>query len=269
MKNKINWLLILAILTFLPQFASAQDKGEWGNLKGHIKVKGKLPDIPFEDVNKDKAMCLAGNAKAPLDDNLIVNENGEIRDVFVFMYFKNDDSPRPEVHPSYNEAKNKKVVLDNSKCRFVPHALLLRTGQTLELKNSDSGGHNCRILGFKDGNEHNINLPANESANVIAKNPEKSVTMVKCDIHPWMDAYILIRDEPYAAITGADGKFEIANVPAGTWKFQFWHKKGAYLRKLDIPGYKVGRRGEIEVTIKKGESLDLGQLTIPADSLNK
>ena len=112
-------------------------------------------------------------------------------------------------------------------------------------------------------------MPANDAAEIVPENPEKSVTMVKCDIHPWMDAYILIRDEPYAAVTTADGKFEIKNIPAGTWKFQFWHKAGAYLRKMDINGYKVGRRGEIEVTIKEGEALDLGQMTIPADSLNK
>ena len=91
-----------------------------------------------------------------------------------------------------------------------------------------------------------------------------------CDIHKWMDAVILIRDEPYAAITGDDGTFEIKNIPAGTWKFQFWHKRTGFMKKLDVPDYKVGKiKAEIEVTITDGGTVDLGKLTLPASSIKK
>ena len=82
-----------------------------------------------------------------------------------------------------------------------------------------------------------------------------------------MDAVILIRENPYVAITDADGKFTIKNIPPGDLKFQFWHKKGGYLKTIEIDGYEPDRRGTIETTIKEGETLDLGTLKLPGDAL--
>ncbi len=271
MKKPFCHLAIFAIVISSVSATQAQDAdaqkvdGKWGHLKGHIVVSGKLPEIPLEDITKDKPVCLK-DGQPPKDDNLIVSDKNEIRDVFVFMYFKKN-APQPAIHPKYKADLKKEIVLDNKDCRFAPHALLVRPGQTLKLLNSDDAGHNCHINGF--GNEHNINLPANESVDLVLANPEKTPIKVNCDIHPWMDAYMLVREEPYFAITGEDGRFLIDSIPAGTWTFQFWHKRGAYLRKLDIPGYKVGRRGEITVTIKDGETLDLGDMTLPGSSLTK
>ena len=260
----------VALLFAFPIFAftsisSAQDAG-CGHLKGKFVLKGDAPEAPAKVVDKDKAACLI-DGKAPKDDNLVIGENGEIRDVFVMMYFKKGDDTRPAIHPDYEAAKNKVVEIDNQKCMFVPHALFLQTGQTFKLKNSDDVGHNCHIICFN--NEENINLPPKGSVDITLKNAEKTPGNVVCDVHKWMDAVLLVRDEPYAAISKADGTFQIENIPAGTWKFQFWHKKTGYMRKLDVPGQKVGRRGEIEITIKKGETLDLGQMTLPVTAIKK
>ena len=183
------------------------------------------------------------------------------------MYFKKGSDPRPDSHPSYEAIKNEPVEIDNKNCRFVPHALFVRTGQTLKLKNSDDVGHNCHITCFN--NEENINLSPGTSVDVTLKNPEKIPGNVTCDVHKWMDAVVLVRDEPYVAITDVDGNFLIENIPTGTWRFQFWHKKAGYLRQLQVPGHKVGRKGEIEVTIKNGETLDLGKLIFPAKHFKK
>jgi plastocyanin len=202
---------------------------------------------------------------APLDDNLIVGKDGGLKDVFVMMFLK--PGSVPAVHPSYDEKKQLTLTLDNLNCRFQPHALFLRTGQNLTMKNSDDVGHNCHIVTMK--NEENVNLAQHGSVDVKLKLADKVPGNVVCDIHKWMDAVILVRDEPYASITDADGKFLIENIPSGTWTFQFWHKKGGYLADLQAGSYTVGRRGEIEITIKDGETLDLGQLSIASKSLNK
>ncbi len=263
MKNRdfcILTVLVLATWVLTP-FAAAQEG--WGHLKGRIVVEGALPEIPPEVVDKDQATCLR-DGQAPLDDNLVVSDDGGLRDAFVMMYFKGSD-PAPPIHPSYEESLAQPAVLDNKNCRFDPHAIFVRTGQSLELKNSDDVGHNCHIITFR--NEQNINLARNDSVTIKFTDADKSPGNVVCDIHKWMDAVILIRDEPYAAITGPDGSFEIRNIPAGTWRFQFWHKKTGYMKDLDIPDYKVGRiKADIEVTIEDGQTLDLGTMKFPASS---
>ncbi len=260
----VSLTLITAVVS-LPSFVIAQD-GEWGNLKGSFILKGDPPELPPLVVDKDKATCLI-DGKPPENENLIVGDNGELKDVYVMMYFKKGDDKRPAIHPDYVAAKSEPVEIDNQLCRFVPHAVFVQTGQTFTLKNTDDVGHNTHITCFN--NEENINLPAGGSVDVTMKKAEKAPGNITCDIHKWMSAVVLIRDEPYAAISDDDGTFQLDNIPAGTWQFQFWHKKSGYLRKLEIPGYKVGRKGEIEVTIKNGETLDLGQMMLPAEAIKK
>ncbi len=259
-----SFLFAVIILGFI-SMPLVSDDG-WGSLKGSIVVDGAAPEISKEKIDKDQASCLSGKP-APDDDNLLVGPGGELKDAFVMMYRKGTD-PTPAIHPSYADAKKQPVVLDNKNCRFVPHAIFLQTGQPLEMRNSDDVGHNCHIITFN--NEENINLATKDSVQVTFTDADKTPGNVVCDIHNWMDAVILVRDEPYAAISKADGTFEIKNIPAGTWKFQFWHKKTGFMKKLDVPNYKVGKiKADIEVTIKDGETLDLGKLTLPASSIKK
>jgi plastocyanin len=236
----------------------------WGTITGQIVVKGKAPENPPEDVgdNPDRGLCLV-DGKPPLDDNIIVGDAGQLKDVFVMMYLGRGDD-EPTYHPSFEETKKKSVTIDNVKCRFEPHALFVRPGQKVTLKNSDNVGHNCHITTFN--NEHNINLPPNGSVKLIMTESDKIPGEVKCDVHKWMDGVILVRDNPYVAITDADGKFKIENIPAGNWKFQFWHKKTGYMRDLEVAGKDVGRRGEVELEIANGKTLDLGKLSFPAES---
>lgn len=238
----------------------------WGTFKGKIKVTGKVPATPAEDIkpdDKDWDVC-AVEGKAPLDDNLVVGKKGQLRDVFVMMYRKGKEDAVP-VHPSYEKLKEQPVVIDNKNCRFHPHAVFARTGQTIRLKNSDDVGHNVHVVTF--ANESNDNIPPKDHLDIKFDEVDKAPGSIVCDVHKWMDAIILVRDEPYVAITKADGSFELKNIPAGKWKFQFWHKKCGYMKKLDIPGQKVGRRGEIEIEIADGKTLDLGELSISANDL--
>lgn len=248
---------------------SGQDDGEWGSLTGQIVVKGDVPESKPEDVgdNPDKAACLV-NGKIPLDDGLVVNDKKQLRDVFVFMYEGRGAEVPKKFHPSYEKKKAVKLTLDNQKCRFVPKAVFARTGQTLIMKNSDNVGHNCHVTTFQQ--EHNINIPAGKEIELkLLDDSDKIPGEVRCDIHKWMDSVIFIRDNPYVAISDETGKFKIENIPAGDWKFQFWHKKAGYLKTIEIKGYKPDRKGIIDATITKDKALDLGTLTLPAEAFDK
>jgi plastocyanin len=262
---------IAAMLVSAPQASAVIFDGGWGTLKGQIVVSGDVPEIPVENVGDgpDKEACLVDGV-IPKDDNLVVSEEGQLRDVFVMMVTKGKGENAP-IHQSYDaepdEDSEDVLCIDNVACRFVPHALYVRAGQSVKLKNSDTVGHNCHIITFT--NEHNINLPAGGDVDVVLENSHKTPGQVKCDIHKWMDGVILVRDNPYVAITDEQGNFEILNVPEGEWEFQFWHKKGAYLKKLKVDGYKVSRKGIIDVKIEADGELDLGKMEVPGDSLNK
>ncbi len=269
MKLSINLRVVLTALLTLGLTSSlfAQEEG-WGHLTGSIVVEGDLPEPDVLDVDHDEGTCAADGAIR--DRSLIVGEEGQLQGAFVMMYLKSGE-PVPEVHESYLATAEDKVVLDNNKCMFVPNTLFLRTSQTLVMKNSDPVGHNCHITLFDEENEHNVLIPGNTEVEVRCPNPEKSPGPVKCDIHKWMKATILVRDEPYVAVTDADGNFTIENLPAGKWTFQFWHSRSGFMRSLaseSIEDFKLGRRGEAEFTIESGKTLDLGKLVISAEKLD-
>lgn len=261
-----SWLPIITCGVFLISLVNIADADEgWGTLKGQVVVTGDVPENPVEpiDDHPDKSICLV-DGELPRDDNIVVGDSGGLRDVYVMMYTKGKGADAP-IHESYSaDDEAEQVSIDNVNCRFVPHALFVKTGQSVLLKNSDSVGHNCHITTFN--NEHNVNLPAGGDVEITLDKSDKVPGQVKCDVHKWMDGVVLVRDNPYVAITDSAGKFEIENVPAGEWEFQFWHKKAGYMKKLESGSYKFGRKGEAEVTIEDGGQLDMGTLEFPAKS---
>lgn len=267
MKRAFFCTIVMIAVLATASISTAQEG--WGHLTGQIVVSGDVPENAPEPVgnNADKDICLV-DGKIPLDDGIVVNDKNQLRDVYVLMYEGRGANIPDKYHPSYDKAKTLKLTIDNVKCRFVPKATFARPGQTLILKNSDNVGHNCRIATM--GHEHNVNIVKNDQTEIVLGSEDDRIPgEVKCDIHQWMDAIILIRNNPYVAITDETGKFKIENIPAGDWKFQFWHKKAGYLKTIEIKGYEPDRRGTIETTIKDGETLDLGTLTLPGDALGE
>ena len=69
----------------------------------------------------------------------------------------------------------------------------------------------------------------------------------------------------YETVTGADGGFEIKNIPAGDWQFQVWHEQAGYVREVAIGGKDVEwSRGRVDVSVKEAGTVDLGTVTVPA-----
>jgi hypothetical protein len=77
-----------------------------------------------------------------------------------------------------------------------------------------------------------------------------------------------VKEDPYMAASQADGTFEIKNVPAGKHEFEFWHEKPGRLKAVKFQGGATNRQGRAQLTVKDGETLDLGEIKIPASSLN-
>ena len=242
--------------------AYANVPGEWGHLKGRFVVTGEIPK-PKEIVpDKDKDAC-----ESPMySRDLVVGSDRGIKNIVVFLSKPKEPLP---IHPFYDESMTQPVLLDNVLCRFEPHITLMTTKQLLRAKNSDEVGHNANIQSFNDDNSHNVGIPAGADFDVRLPKIETRPITVTCTAHAWMKGYIMVRDEPYMAVSTKTGEFEIKYIPAGKWQIQFWHENVGYVKTAVANGktITVGRKGLVDIEIKKDEPFDFGQIEIAATDL--
>lgn len=88
---------------------------------------------------------------------------------------------------------------------------------------------------------------------------------VKCNIHPWMKAYVVLRSSPYMAKTDQDGRFTIKNLPAGKHVFRVWHERAGYVKNVQLGDHKIDSKGRLEVTIRTGSN-PLSTATLPPET---
>jgi hypothetical protein len=234
---------------------------EWGTLKGRFVVDGPPPARAPLNVGSDQ-YCIG---QKPLDETVVVGEKGALANVAVYLYLARGQTV--EIHPDYAELAKKPVELDNKDCHFVPHVTLLRTGQPLVVKNSDPMGHNTNLAGPTDDLKFNEVIPAGGELQKTLSRANPLPMPVSCNIHFFMKAHLLVLDHPYMAASDANGAFEIKNVPAGSRSFNFWHEGPGYLRDLKVGSGTTDRRGRVELSIKAGETLDLGEIRVPVAAL--
>lgn len=123
--------------------------------------------------------------------------------------------------------------IDQRGCRFAPHAQLAGVGHVVEIRNGDPVSHNIHTVAFDNRPINRMQPPALEKLEVTFGAPEK--VKVKCDIHEWMSAWIIVIDHPYHDITGADGSFVLENVPPGTYTVEVWHEElGSTTRTVTV-----------------------------------
>lgn len=260
--KKFFYLSCLAAMIVSFGICEAAQADDWGTLKGRFVYDGKAPKPANITVNKEPEVC----GKHPLyDESLVVDDNGGIANVFIWARTKD-----LKVAPTYAATANDKAVLDNHDCRFEPHALAIRTTQTLDVKNTDPTGHNTNGADLKSNAPFNGIIPSGKDEELKLTLPEAMPAKIICNIHPWMSAYLLVRPDPYFAVSGKDGKFEIKDLPAGTeLEFQVWQEKAGNVDKANVAG-KDGnwKRGRFKYTIKPGAN-DLGDIKLDASQFNK
>ena len=232
----------------------------WGSIKGKFVVEGDAPKPAAIDASKD-AFCVSAH---PVDQAVMVGKDGALGDVVV--YLRVPAGKTVEVHPDYEATKNETVTLDNKGCSFHPHIALVRTGQPFVVKNSDQTGHNTNAQLQKNSSFNEV-IPAGEERKKTFAKAEPLPMPVSCNIHPFMHGAILIKDDPYMAVSGEDGTFEIKNVPAGKQEFVLWQEVHGYLKDVKYKGGAANKQGRVEVTIEDGKTVDLGDIKVPASLL--
>ena len=190
-------------------------------ISGAIAYKGTVPPTPPRTPTADCAK-LAGPAPATL---VVAKETGGVKDAFIWV--------KEGITGSYPLPPDP-VTLDQKGCEYMPRVFGARAGQKIVLANSDPLLHNVHAPNF------NVPLPS-VGARVERKfNGPQVMAPITCDVHPWMRAYAGIVAHPFFAVSGADGKYEIKGLPAGSYTIEVWHEK-------------VGRQTQ-QVTLSDGEA---------------
>ena len=187
--------------------------------------------------------------------------------MFVYLYVARGKTV--DIHPDYTAADLEPKVLDNKGCRFEPHAMTVWTAEPFEIHNSDPIGHNTNGQLLTVNTRFNDTVPNDAPLKKKFTKSEPRPAMITCSIHPWMNAVILIRDNPYMAVSGEDGTFEIKNIPAGKQEFVFWHEAHGFMRDLPVGGDEADRKGQVKLTVPAGETLDLGDIDVAPEMLGQ
>ena len=199
-----------------------------GRVRGTIKVQGKLPKLPPLQISKFKEIC-----KDVPNESLIIGPNLGLRNAVVTL---------EGIQRGKALEKETQHELDNLGCRFVPHVLVASVGQFVVLKNSDPILHTAHAFfaGAQPG--FNVGLyPGRVSRKPLVA---AGLVQIRCEVHPWMNAYIMVTDHPYYALTDAYGEYLITDIPAGDYKLRVWHESLGVLEKnLSV---KAGDSQEVE-----------------------
>jgi len=244
-------ILVVACLALLPATGKSEDGKPWNpalgtaTITGTVKFDGKPPQMRPIDMAGADAKCAelhGGERLKP--ETVLINDNGTLRNVFVWVKtgIEGWKFPPPEGN----------AVLDQKGCTYHPHVQGMRQGQSLMVKTSDPTAHN--VHGYAK-----VNRPFNRSqpagaADVLVemKRDEAGPPMkVKCDIHPWMNAFVAVVAHPYYAVTGPDGSFKLANLPPGTYTIEAWHEQYEAMEQMVTIGANETKKLEFTYPKKK------------------
>ena len=186
-----------------------------GVSRGKVTFTGTPP--PMREIAN--AVCHAGATAAIKEESVVVNANGTLRNVFVYVKDVTADAPANAPVP----------LLDQNGCVYVPHVLAVQMGQPMKVRSNDPTPHNVHFTP-KLNKARNLNM-VNQGAEQTLKFDHAEFIRFKCDVHPWMSAYVGVFPHPFFATTGDDGSFELSNLPAGTFTLVAWHERFGTIEK--------------------------------------
>jgi plastocyanin len=231
----------------LPEMPRAP-AGPTGQLRGVVRLDGEAPAAAVDPITENQDTC----GESALLPRLVVDDDNGVQHAFVFL---------EGVESAGASAPGEAALIDQQRCRYVPHTMTVLTGTELEITNSDPILHNVHgtaVVGEQNGRTvFNVAQPRQGVRTRIDDAlAEPGMVHLTCQAgHPWMSAWILVSDHPYTAVTDSSGGFLIENVPVGTYTIKMWHE-GVHLtrivRSLQRYDYEDPYEVSREVTVTEG-----------------
>lgn len=197
-------------------FVLAGGPASAGPIKGVVKLVGDAGEPRKLPVTVDQLVC--GREKNAED--LVLSSQKGIRNAVVWL-----ESPPPGAKGPNPPAP---VQIDQQQCVFIPRVVVVPVGGTVEFLNSDRLLHNIHSVS-KENSPVNRTQPRGRTIPVAFAKPE--IISIKCDLHPWMIAWVVVADHPFYAVTNNEGEFVLDNVPPGQYALRIWHESLGTLRK--------------------------------------
>lgn len=213
-RRTLSTCIVIGVLVAgrFPGWVCASDGA---TVAGKVLFKGTSPTPKSVNFGAEKQCAVVhGNNPPPVED-LIVNKNGTVRDVLVYVTGQVPGQYTPPTTP---------LVFEQKGCIFVPHVGAVMVGQPVEVKNEDAVLHNVRAQS-KLGQSFNIAQPVQGMKTTKIMKTQEIGVPLKCDVHFWMTGYLHVLAHPFFAVTGEDGSFTITGLPAGTYTLEAWHGK--------------------------------------------
>ncbi|QQR80700.1 MAG: hypothetical protein IPJ69_00575 [Deltaproteobacteria bacterium] len=206
-----------------------------GGISGKVTYTGERLPVKKLAVGIDAEVC----GSAISSEEIILGKRGELQNVVVYLSGKGLFSYK-------GLSQESPAVLTQEKCRFTPRVVFISPGQDLKVVNNDGILHN-----FHTESHANLSLNRAQPASMrelILKFSRSEIFTAICDVHSWMKSVIVVKDNPYYALTNEKGEYEIKDIPLGTYVLHFFHEKlGEKKQVIQI------KEGETEnVSIKMG-----------------
>lgn len=200
----------------------------FGQISGAVKLDGKPPEMPEITAIKNNPDCAKMHKDPVYEETVVVGDNGELANVVV--------SIKPaEGQKIKGDIPKDPAVLDQKGCMYHPHVIACMVGQDVTIKSSDPFLHNVHALCI-DNDPFNFGQPV-PSEKKITPFTTPETFKVKCDIHPWMAAWIVVLDNPYFAVTNEKGTYsiDIKGLPDGDYTLSAWQEKyGEQTQKISV-----------------------------------
>jgi len=221
---KSSRLLVAVGASFLvAMVAYAADSA---SISGKITFDGTAPKPKKIKTDADPK-CAEMHADSPLmGEEVVVNADGTLKNVFVYV--------KTGLEGKTFETPKDPVTINQTGCHYVPHVFGMMAKQPLDILNSDDTLHNIHAMPTKS-QEFNVGEPNKDMKVRRTFTAPEVMVHFKCDVHPWMSAYVGVLNHPFYSVTGDSGAFTLKGLPAGEYQVAAWHEKyGEQVQKIKV-----------------------------------
>lgn len=187
-----------------------------GTITGVVKFSGDVPAMKQLEISKNPEVCAKTDK---FEEHLMVGEGNVLKNAFVYLV----DISQGVDFPKKNAAgKRMTYEIDQNGCQFIPHVNVVPVGKKLTMKNSDGILHNIHLFSKKGYNQ--AQPKTRRKLRIAAAKKAEGPIPIRCDIHGWMNGWLIYINHPYYAVTNEKGEYKIENVPPGTYKLAWWQE---------------------------------------------
>ena len=228
----IRWILtagLVGTLMFVARGTLLGGQQNTGVVTGVVKVDS-IPDMETVDVDTDQVVC----GTTVEDQSALVDPSGGVANAVVLVNGLEwiADPPAP--------------VIKNEGCFFVPRVLVAKTRSQLEITSVDETLHSTHAYDDRQRTMFNVAIPF-PGLNIKRPLRRPGVVRIECDSHAWMRGWIYITND-VGAVTSTKGRFEIPEIPIGTYELTIWHER--YEGEMQTVTVTAGRTTEVNFTLR-------------------